>query len=186
VSAHVRKHKVVAVRVPAPSGDDGPAAPVMELLDYPEELLVDTIYHEVVGLPAPIPVVGSDTGTVTGPISLEPWASQVCERGLGTFSVIGKLSADSSLVTLYNLSLVQTCEECEGDDDGSLSSDIRFRYVHWDSFAPDGVSEGRFVTLDDGKVVYIDVGWGRRNVKDFGPMLRDDRTGAPIFLTARG
>jgi hypothetical protein len=189
VAKHVRKKKVVGVKLPdnLAAGSVEPAArdeaggsvtpreTLEELADFPDELFADTVYHAVVGVHPPLELVGvTDDIDLTAPL-LPSWAAAVVDRCLSTFQWVGQAQAD---VDPYYMSLVQVASSatlCGGDGDGGVL-DVVYRYVHWDSWSEGGVCLGRFVVVADGKVTYTDVGWGRSNIVDFSQWLKDGRT----------
>ncbi len=185
---HLRK-KASSVAAPiylgSGGGDDGTVEPVeADLVDFPDELVTDTVYHVVAGLPPPLPMFDASGSCEPCPFSLAPWASNVVGKVLRTFAVVGELAALP--LDLHSLSLVQSCTALSGGDDDGKTLDVAYQYIHWDSFVTGGRCEGRVVPVDDdGKVRYVDVGWGRRNIVDFGPQLEDGRTDnkdvAPIY-----
>ena len=175
--------------------ESGQGPEYSDLLDFPDEFANDVIVNlaeDVLLQPSTASPSAAPAAQVSGMLSalLDRWAGQVCKT-LGAFQ---RLRTDVCQgVDAKHLSLVQVIGDpfSQHAELDQYQPDRSVRYVHWDAWSHDGAKQGRFVSVDRGKVKYKDPGWHRRNVHDLSHALDSGRmnflwpsTGACMFRTA--
>lgn len=135
------------------------------LVDCPDDLTTDMLYHAAAGLAAT-----SSPGLPHGGTACDP--GEAC-----------KAWCEKALHALHTLAFIQS-PACQTRASGFLSvvehtSDSPalgqpekiLRYIHWDAWSND-VRAGRVVELDRAFVKYREPGWNRCNIRDFNSELQ--------------